>query len=203
MVQSSKEAASGGDADPRDRLIGQRIRTRRKARGLTLEQVAAAAEISVGQLSQIERGLTSPAVKDLREICRAIAMPVAWLFDDDARGREAEAGIIVRRSQRKALELSAATSMRKELLTPHLDGKLQFLWIAIEPGGSSGADSYSHEGEETGLVLSGRMELVVEDHRFILDAGDSFWFESERPHRFANPGSEPCCVLWISTPPFY
>lgn len=194
--------ATDNRIDPRDLKIGQLLRTRRKARRMTLDDVAAASGVSIGQLSMIERGLASPSVKDLREICHALGMPVSWLFDPDDSEAGPEAGIVVRRNRRKHFELGAK-KMHKELLTPDLTGALQVLSIVMEAGGSSGPECYSHDGEEAGLVLAGAMELVVGAETFVLEAGDSFRFVSTTPHRFANARGEPCHVLWITTPPFY
>lgn len=188
--------------DPRDLKIGQLLRARRKTRRMTLDDVAARSGVSTGQLSMIERGLASPAIKDLREICRALDMPVSWLFDADDGDGDPEAGIVVRRNRRKHFELGAK-KIYKELLTPDLTGEIQFLSIVMEAGGSSGPDPYSHDGEEAGLVLAGALELVVGDETYVLEAGDSFRFVSTTPHRFANAGDAPCHVLWITTPPFY
>ncbi len=197
-----QERNADAGADPYDLRVGQRIRSRRKARRMTLDEVAGASGVSTAQLSMIERGLASPSVKGLREICRTLDISVAWLFEEEGLDDEPEQGIIVRRHRRKRFDL-AKKKMHKELLTPDLDGKLQFLWIEMQPGGSSGPDPYFHEGEETGLVLAGRMVLVVDDHVFTLEEGDSFRFESQRPHRFENAGDTPCRVLWVCTPPFY
>jgi len=188
--------------DSEDLLVGNRLRERRKARRMTLEDVADKCGISTAQLSLIERGLASPSVKGLREICKTLQINVAWLFDEENDANSAEAGLIVRSTQRKQFSLSKK-KMHKELLTPDLSGKLQFLSIVMQPGSSSGSEPYNHVGEETGLVVTGRMELVVDDQAFVLESGDSFRFDSMRMHRFSNAGDEVCEVLWISTPPFY
>lgn len=188
--------------DSEDLLVGQRLRQRRKMRQMTLEDVARQSGISTAQLSLIERGRASPSVKGLREICRTLQINVAWLFAEQDDTDIREAGLIVRRHARKQFSL-AKKKMHKEMLTPDLTGKLQFLSIVMEPGSSSGPEPYNHEGEETGLVLAGRMELVVDDEAFVLEAGDSFRFDSMRMHRFSNAGDTPCEVLWVTTPPFY
>lgn len=189
-------------ADAEDLLVGRRLRERRKMRRMTLEEVAVHAGISTAQLSLIERGRASPSVKGLREICRLLQIDVAWLVSEPEMDTGREAGLIVRRRSRREFSLSKK-KMHKELLTPDLTGKLQFLSIAMQPGASSGPEPYNHEGEETGLVVSGRMELVVDGESFMLDAGDSFRFDSLRMHRFANAGDTVCEVLWVTTPPFY
>ena len=60
-----------------------------------------------------------------------------------------------------------------------------------------------HEGEEGGIVLSGRLEVTVDDERRILGPGDAYYFESRRPHRFRCVGPVPCEVISACTPPTF
>ena len=91
----------------------------------------------------------------------------------------------------------------KELLTPQPIGSLELLMIVLAPGGSTGDDVFSHDGEEGGVVLTGALELWVDETRVLLHPGDSFTFRSRRPHRFRNAANEETRVLWINTPPIY
>jgi quercetin dioxygenase-like cupin family protein len=69
----------------------------------------------------------------------------------------------------------------------------------MEPGGSTGDELYTHDGEEAGLVLSGEMKLTVDAKSWILKHGDSFRFASRRPHRFGNPSrNAKAIVLWVN-----
>ena len=87
--------------------------------------------------------------------------------------------------------------MLDELLSPNLSGALELLPCRLSPGrsvrygrlrcASSGAEPYAHAGEEAGLVIRGRLELWVDGRKAILDAGDSFGFQSALPHRYLNP----------------
>ena len=60
-----------------------------------------------------------------------------------------------------------------------------------------------HEGEEGGIVLTGRLEVTVDDERRILGPGDAYYFESRRPHRFRCVGPYPCEVISACTPPSF
>lgn len=72
--------------DHDDKALGERLRARRVAKGLTLKDVAARAEMSIGSISQIERGVSSPSIRTLRGICHALEIDGAELFApaDDA-----------------------------------------------------------------------------------------------------------------------
>jgi len=197
---SNAEIRAG--AFDRDPLLGVQLRQVRKTRGLSLQQLAEPAGLSIALISKVERGITAPSLRSLRRLCEGLEIPVSWLFHDRDHPAPADRGVVVRPSTRRTLALPQS-GYTKQLLTPDLTGTLQMLLVSIVPGGSSGEDRYSHEGEECGLVLAGRLDLWAGSATYLLGAGDSFRFASTLPHRFANPGPEVTEVIWISTPPFY
>ena len=67
---------------------------------------------------------------------------------------------------------------------------LQILKERYEPGSDTGRVPLTHDGEEGGIVVSGRLEVTVDDERRILDPGDAYYFESRRPHRFRCVGGK-------------
>ncbi len=181
--------------------IGRQIRRRRKVRGLSLKEVAERAEVSIGLVSQIERGLTMPSVRSLGAICGALEMPVGWLFDHSA---PVDAGqVLVRRHQRRVLDLGAK-GMVKELMTPDSSTGIQMMRLVIRPGGSTGETPYNHPaGSKCGTVLAGTLALEIDGEVHLVDAGDSFAFDAVRLIRFWCEGSEPAEVLWVVTPAVY
>lgn len=189
-----------GDAADRDDL-GTRLRRRRKVRGLSLQEVARRADISIGLLSQVERGLSMPSVRSLGAICNALEMPVGWLFDTSDTGEADD--LVVRRHQRRLLDLGAK-GMVKELMTPDSCTGIQMMRLVIRPGGSTGDTPYNHSsGAKCGTVLSGQLMLEVDGNTRCLNAGDSFAFEATRMIRFWCDDSETAEVLWIVTPAVY
>lgn len=194
-------AQAAAQAVTPDDSIGARLRARRKVRGLSLKSVAARAEVSIGLLSQIERGLSMPSVRSLSAICAALEMPVGWLFSgaDD----RADSPLVVRRHARRVLDLGAK-GMAKELMTPDHCPGIQMMRLIIRPGGSTGDTPYSHpQGTKCGTVLSGRLGLEVDGEVLLLEAGDSFAFEATRRIRFWCEGGQDTEVLWVVTPAVY
>jgi transcriptional regulator with XRE-family HTH domain len=182
--------------------IGDQLRQRRRVRNLTLTELSQQAKLSVGLLSQIERGITSPSLKSIKQICEALGIPMSWLFDSGAVESPQEKGLVVRRGSRRRLDLGTY-GVTKELLSPDLGGEMQIYLVSIRPGGQSGPETYTHRGEEGGLVLSGTLELTVDGRIVLLYEGDSFRFSSSLPHRFTNPGSTQTSVVWANSLGFY
>lgn len=84
-----------------------------------------------------------------------------------------------------------------------LGRKLQILDECYQPGADSGRIPLVHEGEEGGVVVSGKLEVTVEGQRCILGPGDAYSFSSVRPHRFRCVGDKPARVISACTPPSF
>lgn len=80
---------------------------------------------------------------------------------------------------------------------------MQIYLVSIRPGGQSGPETYTHRGEEGGLVLEGTLELTVDGRIVLLYEGDSFRFSSSLAHRFANPGATQASIVWANSLAFY
>jgi transcriptional regulator with XRE-family HTH domain len=198
---SEEMLREGETAAPESPVLGQRMRGMRQRRQWTLQDLSARCGLSVGMLSQIERGVSSPSIRSLQKLAEIFSVPVGWFFSEATAPQQGPAWI-QRRAQRRVLDLSAK-GITKELLVPDGDGTLELMLITVEPGGSSGEAPYQHAGEDAGTVLEGVLELEVDGVAGRLQAGDSFRFPATQPHRFSNPGPLRCVVVWAVTPPLY
>jgi len=182
-----------------DLAVGRRIRDLRRSRQLSLEIVAAKTALSIGFLSQIERGLSSPSLRVLATIADVLGVGIAALFGTPPGDGGASDSVVTRGPQRPELKLWR-TGVSKQLLSAAGgDNKLNLFLVHLEPRGSTGDELYTHDGEEAGLVLEGEMMLTVDTETWSLKEGDSFRFASRRPHRFSNPaGDAKAVVLWVN-----
>jgi transcriptional regulator with XRE-family HTH domain len=181
-----------------DGQLGQRIRHLRKARALSLKDVAERTNFSISFLSQIERGTSSASIRVLVPIASALNVALSNLFEEFEGGGERIESIVQRREGRRKLAFRE-TSISKELVSPAVSpARLDVYLITIEPGGTTGSDPYSHVGEEAGIVLLGTLELVVDGITHLLREGDGFAFASRRLHQFRNPGKRLTQVIWVN-----
>lgn len=195
LVQASA-VETGGEAG---RWLGQDLRSLRKARGLTLAELALRLGRSVGWLSQVERGLSEPGISDLRALATLYELPLGFFFANEAAPAE-EQGLIVRRGARRSLG-NSQDGLVEELLSPDLGGSFEILRSVFAPGAALSAPA-RRPTEEAGYVVSGRLELSIGERTFLLQAGDSFRFADE-PFAWRNPGETPCVVVWVVAPPVY
>ncbi|MDA0821674.1 MAG: cupin domain-containing protein [Proteobacteria bacterium] len=179
---------------------GSELRALRKARSLSLTELAERSDLSVGHLSQIERNISTPSVKALGSIARALGVTVAWFFSGGNLGPPNEKGIVVRKDNRRRIIFREG--FVDYLLSPTLEGSLELILSHFEPGASTG-EKYVHRGEEGGLVMKGKIEITVGERSFILEEGDSFNFPSSEPHRYRNVSDVETIVMYAITPPSY
>ena len=185
--------------------MGTQMRGLRNAHGLTLSDLSARSGVSIGFISKIERGLAKPSITVLQEIATALDVAVGWFFTTDGPVPADERTFIVRADRRRRLTYSGAVStdylgMEDHLLSANLDRTLAMGITTYQPDGSTGDDLYTHDGEEAGMVIEGEIDLYLDDRVFRLRTGDSFSFESTRPHRFVNPGTMIAKIIWANTP---
>ena len=181
-------------APPPDHAVGSRIRVARKKAGVGLQQLAGKTGLSIGYLSQVERGMSSASVRALAQIAEGLGIGLSGLFAPGQDG-EAHARFAFAVKDRRKFDLPL-DGVEKVLLTPG-EGGLRLFLMTIQRGGHSG-EFYSHAGEEAGLILEGRLELTVEAETQLLETGAAFRFASHRPHRWRNAGRGRCRVLWVN-----
>ncbi len=178
--------------------VGARLRTLRRARRLTLREIADRASLSESFVSQLERGQSGATIQSLQRISAALGVDVSDLFADDVPTGPR----IVRRDARHPV--AWGTLGRKSLLTPKSFESLEVVAAEFEPGGSTGDVPYTHgDSEELFLVIEGSIDLELDGETFVLGAGDSAHYRSSTPHRAHNPGTTRAEVLYVISPPSY
>lgn len=178
--------------------LGADLRVLRKARGLTLAQMAEGLGRSVGWLSQVERDLSSPSISDLRAMAALLDVSVSSLFRSDAPADEA--GLIVRAGARRPIGNRVA-GLVEELLSPDLTDDFEMVHSTFEPHSDIG-ETCRRPTQEVGYIVSGRLELWIDGRTFRLGPGDSFRIRGE-PFRWSNPHDTPCVAIWVIAPPVY
>ncbi|MGY4298723.1 transcriptional regulator with XRE-family HTH domain [Bradyrhizobium sp. i1.4.4] len=160
---SQAESNMGSEA-----AVGGQIRELRKMKKLTLTQLAQAAGISVGYLSQIERNQSKLPIGVLKKLSDVLGVHMNWFFNGNMQASSEERNIIVRKAHRRRLTFTGL-GIVEDLLSPNLAGPLELLLSTVEPGADSG--EYSHDGNEAGIVIAGQLDLWINGRRFRLEEG--------------------------------
>ncbi len=177
-------------------MIGSRIRELRHKKGLSVTELARRAGVSKSMISQVEREDANPSVETVRSIAAALEVPVFALFLEEDQSH----GALVRKSERITLTIPGSEIVR-ELLTPDLQRAMALILGRIPPGAVSSPSPVTHRGEECVFVLQGTMVVRLQDEQYVLEAGDTFYFDARLPHLFMNPGETEVEFLSAITPP--
>jgi transcriptional regulator with XRE-family HTH domain len=178
--------------------LGFRLKNLRKSKRLSLKQLGVLASCSASYLSMVENGKVDPSCSHLLKIAECLGVTTVDLFQPHA---SQDQRVVTRKDEREQVEFPRE-KIKIEILLPSIANKqIDARLAVIRPGGSSNGD-YKHPGEEFGLILKGRLELVIDEVVHNLMEGDSFYFQSTRIHSFQNPGNEETVVVWVNCPPF-
>lgn len=177
--------------------VGALVLHLRREAGFSIGSLAAAAGLSPGLLSQIERGQGNPSLTTLIKLSQALKVPVGRFFDTGDQG-----GALVRRDERRRLEV-AEDNLIYELLTPHMNGQLGMLRAQIAAGWDNKDAPFKHAGEECVTVVQGRLYVCVNGVGYELEEGDSLTYDSSLPHWYRNPADQDAVLIGAMTPPSF
>ncbi len=188
---ASKEVAMPTKAE-----LGKRIREERLRQSLTLKDIQSRSGISATHISQIERGITWPTVNVLDKIAKALSKQTSFFLEDVELP-----DVCISGGGSRELILSEEPRLVLRPLTSGIPGgRLHFYSLIANP--SSKHDDFpfihSHEGDECGRVISGKIQVKVGDQIFTLKAGESIHFRGERPHGIRNIGDKPSESIWVA-----
>ena len=177
--------------------IGIRLRSRRNELGLTLKDVAEGAGLTIGFISQVERGLAFPSLTSLSSICTVLDQHISTFFAQPS-------GTFPSTHHRKRPvyslrgDLDEGEALRYERLSSIFDGSVLSSVIVHEPPGYR-EEPIRHEGEEIFFVLDGQITVEVDGKRTLLLAGDSIHFASTRLHSSWNHTDREASFLHVCT----
>lgn len=185
--------------EPTPHSLGADLRALRKARGLTLTDMADHMGRSVGWLSQVERDLSGPSQQDLQRMAHILDVAVNTLAPRDQQAAREE-GYIVRKGARRPVG-SRVPGLVEELLSPDLTDDFEVVYSTFAPG-SGIKTPVLRPTQEVGYLTSGTLDLTINDRNFSISAGDSFRVRGE-PFTWFNPGPHPAFAIWVIAPPVY
>lgn len=178
--------------------IGARLREVREANALSQRGLAKSTGISNATISLIESNKLNPSVAVLKRILDGIPMHLSSFFAED---KDEPAPVVYRSGD--LVEIGGGKISYRQVGHQLADKGIQILHERYQPGADTGKVSFSHPGEEGGVVLRGRLEVTVDGQRHVLGPGDAYYFDSSRPHHFRNVGNECCEVVSACSPPSF
>ena len=194
--------------EERLRTIGAAIRSRRQELNLSLRELSKQSGLSIGFLSLVERGRSSPALTSLSNVAKALRVELSSFFPaEEEEQNEAEetkqrvSPLPYVNRANDAAKLSIILSQRiYKMLSPRIPGLvLEPIFVTVQPGDTMD-EPYGHEGEEFAYVLSGELVFIVDGVEYRLGPGDSIHFRSTVSHAMRNDTDKPVQAIWVLTP---
>lgn len=178
--------------------IGGRLRTIRERLKLSQRQLARQSGVANATISQVEAGKLNPTVSMLKKILDGVPMSMSDFFADDLQQQNR---LFFRADE--LVEIADGGISYRQVGSNLSTKAIQLLKERYQPGAGTGKHALTHEGEECGIILKGRLEVTVGDNTTVLKPGDAYYFKSSNPHQFRNVGSEVCELISACTPPSF
>lgn len=192
-IIASLESRDANEVDAA--AMGARVRALRHGLSLSAGELAVKAGLSIGLISQIERGQGNPSLRTLERLRVALNVPLMRLLEGPRSSSGSEPSFIRRRHARPRIRVGS-DGLTKEVLSPPETEGLRILILTVPPKCRS-REMVIGPGQKAGLVLSGLVRIVVGSEEGQLAEGDSFQFPSDKQHAFINDTDRPAEILWI------
>ena len=179
--------------------LGARVRKYREDRGLSREQLAEDAGLTVAFVTALEEADLYPSIGPLQKIARALNVRLGTFMDDEITRDP----IVVHQGERDAdLTMQKAQNKRAAFRFHSLgkgksDRNMEPFFIEITPEPEEDRKLSSHQGEEFILVTKGRVRVVYGKEEQVLEPGDTIYYNSIVPHYVGADGDEPAEIYAV------
>ncbi len=178
--------------------IGHRLKNIRTRMHLSQRQLGRQSGVANATISQIEAGKLNPTVSMLKKVLDGIPISLSEFFADEF---EIHDRVFFREAE--LTEIADGGVSYRQVGANLSNHAIQLMQECYQPGSGTGRHAITHEGEECGIILSGRLEVTVGEQSAVLRKGDAYYFRSNQPHRFHNPGNDSCELITACTPPTF
>ncbi|MHA3915498.1 helix-turn-helix domain-containing protein [Halovulum sp. GXIMD14793] len=172
--------------------LGAALRARRKELKLTMQRVADAAGLSVGFISQVERGLTAPSLGSLASLAAVLETEITSFLEQPSSAIQT-----THEASRLTYSVADADVSYERLSTSFAGSKLHSVIVHEAPGHRM--EPISHHGEEIFYIIDGEITVEIEGSTEILKKGASIHFDSRRVHSTWNHSTSTASILWCGT----
>ncbi len=180
--------------------IGKRIRALRRRKEWTLQDLAANCGLSVGFLSQVERGISSLSIVSLQAISKSLDVFPSELFlkqEAPLLTENEEVSLVTKAGDQLHIQIG-----NYPITYQYLSGEFpnRIIEVLINEFPANYRHPLApHKGEEFGYVLEGHLTLKIEEDEYSLEPGDSYHFLASKPHSYQTSEKQGAKVLIATT----
>ena len=174
--------------------VGNRIKSIRKRKGLTLQNLSEKSGMSATAISAIERNVSSPTVNTLASIGKALGESLSSLLG------ESEIAYVVTRAQERERPSAQGRGIDLQSLATGVPGQRFVPMLGIlAPGATSGDDPVNRNADDFLFVMRGTLDVESNGSTIRLGEGDSLYFRGNTPYRWRNAGADETQIILVST----
>ena len=183
----------------RDMKIGERIRSLRKAKGLSLVELSEQSGIAEETLYGIEGNLISPPLGNIVSLAKLFEISVGEFFGEggDAPYCIVRSGARETVSRFNSTDGKSASYSYASLGYKKKNRHMEPFLVTLTPTESKEIEPNQHIGEEFLFILEGKVEIRLLDQTEILHPGDSIYYDSTMPHFVSCHGQETATMLAV------
>jgi transcriptional regulator with XRE-family HTH domain len=178
--------------------ISNKIKEKRKGKGITIQELADKAEVSKGLISQIENNRTVPSLLVLINIIRALNLDMNEFFNEIGTEQQSSKVIIKQEASYQVFEKETAKGfLYKRVLTRSVKNYPVDIVILELRKGARRTQMVKTDAYEYKYIIQGKVEYQIENEKYILNTGDSLFFDGRLGHKPANIGDEDAKILVV------
>ena len=180
------------------KIVGKKLKAIRLKSDMTIQELAAASNVSSNMISRVERGLTIPSVEILMKLAAVFDKSINYFVEEVSTTHEI---VFTSPGNRDRTVYDDENNMHTESYTSGLrDPQFMSFICTVPKGGSSGQKHMHHPGDELIVMIEGKIKVTIAGENYLLSVGDSLSFKSHLPHRWDNVGDQDAKIVWTLSP---
>ncbi len=180
--------------------IGKNVQEYRNAKQISIKKLSELTGITSSMISQIEKNQVNPSINSIKSIANALEIPLFYFFQEEMPSTN----IVVRSNERKIIGIPSNQDVTYELLTPDVQGEIEFCLMTLPAKTNTGDEYQSHTGEEVAIVINGEVEItMLNSETTLLKTGDSIRIRPQTKHMWNNVTNFQSQVIFAITPPSF
>ncbi len=179
--------------------LGEKIKTLRTEKGLSLKNLSNKSGISAAAIHKIESNGIIPTITTMMKIADAIGKKVSYFIEEEKKDKDVV--FVPARNREPILTFKKGLDLQGISAKKYGDFIMTAAYAIVEVGASSGRKSMKHKGEELIYCIQGKVEFHVKDKTYLLTKGDGLHFRTQLEHKWKNVGNIQAKLVWILAVP--
>ena len=177
--------------------LGAKIKSVRLMRGISQKELAGLTGVTPSTISQVEKNLIYPSLPALFRIAESLSVEVGTLFKEHGAQQNVYVYPVDSRSTTSLPKIIKGNARAELLLPPDIEAPVEAIIIRIKPGKKLAGHFFAHKGKELGYLISGQLEMTVENQSYKVNPGDIIYLQEDTPGSWGNISEQGAELLWL------